>query len=144
MKITKKILACDVGSKTVGIAKTDALQILTTPLPTIRFLENSLKSAVKQLAEIIIKDSYNVIIIGLPKNMDGSEGEAAIRSRKFAQSLLARVPNIEIVFIDERLTSQQANRILLENNYSRQKRKEFSDSVAAQLILESYIQSLKF
>lgn len=144
MQITKKILACDVGSKTVGIAKTDALKILTTPLPTIRFLENSLKSAVKQLAEIIIKDSYNVIIIGLPKNMDGSEGEAAIRSRKFAQSLHARVPNIEIVFIDERLTSQQANRILLENNYSRQKRKEFSDSVAAQLILESYIQSLKF
>lgn len=136
-------IALDIGSKTIGVAKTDALNLLATPLPTIRFEEGQFKYSMKCLIDVIAQQNATTIIIGLPKNMDGTEGDAAKRSRKYGQSLKARLPHLEIVYLDERLTSKIAETQLLTLDKSRSKRKELSDQVAATIIMEDYLQHLK-
>lgn len=136
-------VALDIGSKTIGMAKTDALGMMATPLPTIRFQESQFKYSMKLLVEALIESNATTVIIGLPKNMDGSEGAAAERSRKYGQSLIARLPKLEIVYYDERLTSKIAESQLLSLDKSRSQRKELSDQVAATIIMEDYLTSLK-
>lgn len=136
-------VALDIGSKTIGMAKTDSLGLMATPLPTLRFEEGQFKYSVKLLVEQLLKLKAETVIIGLPKNMDGSEGDAAARSRKYGQSLIARIPTLEIVYLDERLTSKMAEAQLLSLDKSRTQRKELSDQVAATIIMEDYLQHLK-
>lgn len=136
-------VALDIGTKTIGMAKTDALEMLATPLPTIRFQEGQFKLSVKLLATVLHELHAETVIIGLPKNMDGSEGSAAERSRKYGQSIQARMPHLEIVYLDERLTSKIAETQLLALDKSRSKRKELSDQVAATIIMEDYLSHLK-
>lgn len=136
-------VALDIGSKTIGMAKTDALGFMATPLPTIRFQENQFKYSMKLLTETLKQLNASTVIIGLPKNMDGSEGAAAERSKKYGQSIKARLPEVEIVYLDERLTSKIAEAQLLSLDKSRLQRKELSDQVAATIIMEDYLKHLK-
>ena len=133
-----RVLAIDVGTKTIGVAISDKTNTIASPLKVIRFKDLSL--AVKELMNIINSYELGEIVIGLPKNMDNSLGYATERSITFKKELekLTKVPTI---LMDERLTSKEAENILIENDYRRDKRKKEIDAVAAVLILEMYLKS---
>lgn len=131
-----RYLGLDVGTKTVGISISDKTNLIVSPLKTFRFKE--INEAVAEITELINSNEITDIVIGLPKNMDGTEGFAADRSKDFARLLKEKIDK-EIHFVDERLTTVEAENILIERNYSREKRKEVIDGVAAVLILETYL-----
>ena len=133
-----RILALDIGEKRIGVAVSDELGITAQGLPNIEI--TSMKETISKI-EILLRD-YNIseIVIGLPKNMDGSLGFKAEESMKFAE-LLGRRTDKPVVLWDERLTTKMAHQAMLEGNLSRKKRKKKADMIAAQLILQSYLDS---
>lgn len=136
-----RILGIDYGDARVGIAVSDPLGMLANGVGTIKNM-----GAKKLLAELkVIIDRYtpDKIVIGLPKNMDASEGFRADATKKFA-GRLKTVYKGEIVFWDERLSSVGAKRFLNETNTRGQKRKDVLDTVAACIILEGYLNSPQF
>jgi len=131
-----RILGIDPGEKRIGLALSDPLGITAQGLPTIQV--NSPADAVQQISHIAHESAVEKIVIGLPLNMDGSEGEQAERAYCLGSQLeeaLAR----PIIFRDERLTSRQAEQVLLEADMRRKKRKEHLDRLSAQIILQSYL-----
>ena len=137
-----RILGLDYGTKTLGIAVSDLTETISSAVTTLRFDENNPLMIINDLKKII--DEYNVklIVVGLPKNMNNSEGEAVLRTRKFIR-LLKDNFNIDIVEQDERLSSVSANKLLLEADVSRKKRKSNVDTVAATIILQNYLDRRK-
>ncbi len=131
-----KYLAIDLGTKTMGIAISHG--VIATALETYRFNDGDFDSAQKYLISIIKKNQIKVLIIGYPKNMDNSLGARVQMVNSFAKSIQEN-SNIDIKFIDERLTTKIANSILIKGNLSRVKRKNKKDSLAAMLILETYL-----
>lgn len=127
-----RILGIDHGTKRIGLAISDELEMIAEPLP---FVEAD-KPA--QIAAIARERGIGKIVIGLPRNMDGSCGPSAAAAREYAEKL-RRLVDAPIEMWDERLTTSQANRVLIEGNVSRAKRKERVDSMAAQLMLQSYL-----
>lgn len=131
-----RILALDIGEKRIGVAVSDALNVIAQGLETIerRDIEDVLNK-IKSLAE-----THNVakIIVGMPFNMDGSKGKSARLSEQFAALLKSRVP-VSVETIDERLSTSQGERMLLQADLSRKKRKASIDKIAAQLILQTYL-----
>ena len=136
-----RYLGLDLGTKTLGLAITDKANILVHPYSIIRFQKEDYESALNQLKEIIEKEKITDIAIGLPKNMDGSEGFASDRTKNFIKLLEGL--NVNINKVDERLTSVEAHRILHDNNVKEKNFKDKVDSLAAVLILESYLRSIK-
>lgn len=134
-----RILGLDLGTKTLGVAITDRLNILACPYTLIRFNREDYKSAVEQLKQIIEKEKITEVAIGLPKNMDGSEGFAADRTKKFIPMLESL--GVSVCTIDERLTSVESHRILHDNNIKEKNFKDKVDVQSAILILESYLRS---
>lgn len=133
-----RILALDVGEKRIGVAVSDALNITAQGVTTIKRA-----SAIDTVAEIrALMEQYgsSKIIIGMPFNMDGTKGRSAEMVEEFASFLKLKLP-AEIEMIDERLTSSQGERILLDADISRKKRKSAIDKIAAQLILQAYLDS---
>lgn len=133
-----RILAIDHGTKRMGIAISDELKMIAQPLefiPAEPFAE-----FLSRLKEIIGEKQVELIVVGMPRNMDGSYGPAALKVQEFVAVLKAAVP-IPIQTLDERLTSVQANRFLLEGNVCRAKRKEKVDKMAAAILLQSYLDS---
>jgi putative Holliday junction resolvase len=134
-----RILAIDHGSKRMGIAVSDELKMIAQPLeyilaePSDRFLA--------RLNELINDKEVELILIGMPRNMDGSYGPAALKVQDFVEMLKAAVC-VPIKMWDERLTSAQANRLLIQGNVRRDKRKEKVDKMAAAILLQSYLDSL--
>ncbi len=131
-----RFLGLDLGTKTLGVAISDALGLISTPLKVIRF--NDSKETIKPLEEIISYYQVNSIILGLPKNMDGSCGFASERSLKYKE-LLEENFSLPVILVDERLSTMEAENILLNEDLSRKKRKNKIDGVAASIILDTYL-----
>lgn len=134
-----RILGLDYGSKTVGVAMTDALGMTVQPYKTIqRERESKLRQTLSEIAEIVEQYQIEKIVMGLPLNMDDTEGDRAVKTRDFAEKLKLRVA-VPIEFTDERLTTMEAEEILDQSGIPRSEQKKVIDQVAAQLILEQYL-----
>jgi len=132
----ERILGIDVGDKRIGVAVTDPLQITAQGVMTVkRKTRDDDLDAFRQLIE---KYEIKRIVAGLPVNMDGSESAQTRKTVNFCQFIKKRL-DVEIIYMDERLTSSWSEKILIEGNVSRQNRKEYIDMLAAQMILQSYM-----
>lgn len=135
-----RILSLDIGKKRIGIAISDALGLTAQPLETLyRKTESADFQQIKKVAQNM---SVTEIVVGLPLNMDGTVGPQAKDAYDFVEKLKKEL-EIPIKLWDERLTTLEANRILIEADISRKKRKKVDDKLAAQLILQSYLDSTK-
>lgn len=132
----RAIAGLDFGEKTIGVAVSDLMRSVATPLLTIRRVKFSDDAA--QLLKIIEERRIAGLILGLPRNMDGSEGPRAQSTRAFARNL-SRLCPLPIGFWDERLSTVAAERALLEADTSRKRRKEVIDHVAAGYILQGVL-----
>lgn len=135
-----KVLGMDVGSKTVGLATSTSM--IAQPGPTIRFTEWEFEEGIQKLTLFIEEFKPEILVFGYPKNMDGSIGERAEMVDYFIEGVKAYNPNYQdsqIVRIDERRTTKMAKSIMIEAGISRYKQKNAKDSLAAQLILEQYL-----
>ena len=137
-----RILGLDYGSKTVGVAVSDPLGLTAQGLETIwREKENHLRRTLTRLSEIIREYQVTEIVLGYPKNMNNTVGERALKSLEFRQ-MLERRTGLPVVMWDERLTTREAEKILMEGSVRRENRKQHLDSMAAALILQGYLDSL--
>jgi putative holliday junction resolvase len=134
-----RILALDPGTKRIGIAVSDELKMIAQPLEFIA--AEPFANVLARLKELIDNKHVELILVGLPRNMDGSYGPAALRVQDFVAALKGALA-VPIRTWDERLTSAQANRILIQGNVRRDKRKEKVDKMAAAILLQSYLDSL--
>jgi len=134
-----RILAIDHGSKRIGIAVSDELKMIAQPLEFI--LAAPFPAFLARLNELINEKEVELIIIGMPRNMDGSYGPAAQKVEEFVEALKDLV-SMPVKLWDERLTSAQANRVLIQGNVRRDKRKEKVDAMAAAILLQSYLDGL--
>lgn len=132
----ERILGFDIGDKTIGVAVSDPLQLTAQGLTTIR-RESKLKDfeAINKLI-----DQYDVqkVVVGMPKNMNGSIGPQGEKVKKVADKIKNKF-KVEIIYIDERLTTVAAERLLIEGDVRRENRKKVIDKVAATYILQSYL-----
>ncbi len=131
------ILGIDFGLKRIGIAHAGDGASIAFPGPVVTGTE---EEAVAKVAAEAASLGATTIVVGLPKNMDGSESEMGERANEFADKL-REATGAEVVMWDERLTSRQADRAMLSGDLSRKKRKKRIDSLAAQIILQSYLDS---
>ncbi len=131
-----RYLGLDLGTKTLGVAITDALGLIANPLKTIKF--DSYDDLLPELMRIIEESDVKEIALGLPKNMDNSLGFASERSLAFKDYLESHL-DVPIVLVDERLSTVEAERYLLSTDMSRKKRKNHIDAVAASVILNTYM-----
>ena len=131
-----RIMALDVGTKRIGVALSDPLGITAQGLET--FHRTELNADIDGLWKLIHEHEVEKLVVGLPKNMDGSIGFKAEEIREFVEQLTAR-ESIEVIWVDERLTTVSAERALLEADVSRAKRKQVIDKMAATIILQSYL-----
>lgn len=136
-----RILGLDLGSKTVGMAVSDFLGIIANPIGTLRIEENNLDQALELVKEEVKKQGAEKIVLGLPKNMNGSIGFQAEYCLKFKEMLETEL-KLPVIMIDERMTSTMANNIMLKADMSRNKRKQNVDKLAATIILQSYLDSM--
>lgn len=138
-----RYLGLDVGSKTVGVAVSDQLGWTAQPITTLKIDEVNQVFALEQLEKIIQEYQIGTAVIGLPKNMNNTIGERVAAVKNYGQLLKDRF-NIKIEYIDERLSTTQAQRMLTqEANVSRNKRKQVIDKMAATIILQSYLDGRK-
>lgn len=135
----ERILGLDVGDKTVGVAVSDLLGLTAQGVTTIRRESN--KKDFQAMEELIKEYEAKKIVVGLPKNMNGSLGPQSEKAMKFAEKLKNKF-NVEIIYIDERLTTKSAERALIQGNMRRENRKKVIDKVAAIFILQSYLDGL--
>ncbi len=128
------VLGIDFGRSRIGVAISDELRLLAHPLETIP----AGKNAAKRIAEIVRERKIDHVVVGLPRNMDGTFGAAASEAQKFVQELRALVPR-EITTWDERLTTVAAHRALREAGKKTRATRGYVDQVAAQMILQGYL-----
>ncbi len=137
-----RYLGLDLGSKTLGIAISDITKTIASTLKTLYFKDENYESLIEPLKEIILDNDIEKIVLGLPKNMDNSLGMRANITLEF-KKMLENAFDMEVVMEDERLTSVISNNILIEADMSRKKRKKKVDGIAAQIILQSYLDKMK-
>jgi putative Holliday junction resolvase len=136
----KRVLGLDLGSKTIGLAISDSKLIVSSPLITIR--RKKFTSDAEILINFINERMVGGLVLGLPKNMDGSEGPRAQSTRQFAQNLIEKI-DIPIVFWDERLSTAEVERVLInEIDMSRKRREQVIDKMAAGVILQGFLDYL--
>ncbi len=133
-----RILGLDLGTKTLGVAISDTSETIASTLNTFRFSENKPEECLKDLKKIIEEYNVNLIVIGLPKNMNNTLGAAVKRTRDFS-FVLEKEFSVPVVEQDERLSSVSANNILIKADLSRKKRKTKVDGLAATIILQNYL-----
>lgn len=133
------VLGLDLGTKTLGIAISKT-NIISNPYKTIRYQD--INSLINEVLKIINQEKVDKIILGLPKNMNNTTGDAAKRSMEFKEKL-GKLVDIPIILVDERLSTIEAENILLTNDMSRKKRKNVIDSAAAMIILDTYLRMEK-
>lgn len=133
-----RYLGLDLGTKTLGVAISDKTNTLASVLTVIHFNSNDFETAANLLMDIINNYEISKIVLGLPKNMNNSCGFATKRSLDF-KSILETKTDIPIYLLDERLSTIEAENILLSADMSRKKRKKVIDGVAAQIILETFM-----
>jgi len=139
-----RVMGLDFGSKTVGVAVSDPMLLTAQSLEIIRRKsENKLRQTLARIEELIVEYEVDQIVIGLPKNMNDTEGERAEKSREFADMVFRRT-GIEPVMWDERLTTVSADKVMMESGIRREHRKEYVDAIAASFILQGYLDYLRF
>jgi putative holliday junction resolvase len=131
-----RIFGLDVGTRTVGVAISDALGMTAQPLTTLR--RTGLRADLAELRRLAETHEVRQAVVGLPLNMDGTEGPSAATARAFGEAL-ARALDIPVEYQDERLSTVAAQRALLEADVSRARRREVVDQVAAALILQTWL-----
>jgi len=136
-----RCLGIDVGKKRIGVAVSDPLGITAQPLEMVA--RDGQGSEWKRFPEIFKEYSPETAVIGLPVNMDGTEGEQADAVRLFAKTFSRKFPDIRIVFQDERLTTAASERLLIEAGMRRSKRRTKRDIIAATLILQTWLDKHK-
>ena len=132
----QRVLGVDYGDVRTGLAISDVNRFLANGIGTIK--EGGMRATAKKVAEVAAERDAGIIVIGLPKNMDGSEGPRAELCRSFAKFVEERT-GLKVVMWDERRTTVEAHNILSQHNYHGKKRKDTVDAVAASLILEGYL-----
>ena len=133
-----KKMGLDVGSKTIGIAVSDAFGWTAQGITTLYWDENDFQTVRDQLADLIKEHNITEVVVGLPKNMNGSIGERGEASQRIAKYIEEQF-GVKVFLWDERLTTMAAERVLLEADVSRKKRKKVIDKMAAMMILQGYL-----
>ena len=134
-----RILSLDHGTVRIGVAVSDEMKIIATPLefiPTEPF-----DKAVARLQQLVREKEVELILIGMPRNMDGTYGPATEKVKEFIAALQPHITT-PIKTWDERLTSAQANRVMIQSNVRRDQRKQHVDAMAAAILLQSYLDSM--
>lgn len=134
-----RIMGLDMGTKTIGIAISDALLLTAQGVEVIR--RTSEKADIARIDALITEYEVHALVLGWPRHMNGSVGERAIAAEAFAELLRDAFPDCEVLLWDERLSTVAANRSLLEADVSRKKRKQVIDKMAAVYILQGYLDS---
>lgn len=134
-----RILSLDHGTKRIGVAVSDEMKVIASPLEYIP--AEPFADFLVRLKEIIREKEVELLLIGMPRNMDGSYGPAALKVREFVAVVKDAIA-IPIKTLDERLTTVQAQKFLIQGNVRRDKRKEKVDKTAAAILLQSYLDSL--
>lgn len=137
-----RYLGLDLGTRTLGIAISDKTGLIASTLKTIRFQEGKEDTLLEEIKKIVLEESIDGIVLGLPRNMNysiGERGESTILFQKKLENYL----NMNVELQDERLSTVEATNYLLEADLSRKKRKKHVDSVAATIILQTYLDKKK-
>lgn len=137
-----RYMGLDLGTKTLGIALSDRSSIIASSYGTIRFENEDYDSLLPKVKEIVDNENVDIIVLGLPLNMNNSMGERANKTIVFKEKL-SNYLNKEVFLQDERLSSVEANNYLIEADMSRKKRKMKVDSIAATIILETFMERRK-
>jgi putative Holliday junction resolvase len=135
----KKALGIDLGAARVGLALSDDLGMMAHPLETVQ-VKGAGDMAV-YVAKVIVREKVKVVVIGLPRNMDGSHGPAAVKTKEFGEKLRKKAPDCEVRYWDERMTSMAAQKALHEMGRNVKTSRQVIDQVAAQMILQGYLDS---
>ena len=136
----KRLMGLDLGSKTIGVATSDRTRTIATPIETIE--RKKFTADAGRLTAIAAAENIGVIVLGLPVNMDGSEGPRCQSTRAFARNF-ARLSPVPIVYWDERLSTAAVERMLIQADASRAKRDQVIDKLAAAWILQAALDSLR-
>ena len=136
-----RIMSLDVGSRTIGIACSDALLMTAQGIETIR--RTSLEKDFNRLQELIAEYDVHELVVGMPKNMNGTKGERAEKTEEFVEKM-KEVIDLPVTYWDERLSTVMAERQLIAADVSRKKRKSVIDKMAAVVILQGYLDRLQF
>ncbi len=138
-----RIMGLDYGSKTVGIAVSDTLLITAQSVEIVRReSENKLRKTLARIEQLIKEYEVDKLVLGLPKNMDNSEGIRVEKTKEF-KDMLERRTGLEVILWDERLTTVAADRAMMEAGIRREDRKNYVDKIAATFILQGYLDSIK-
>lgn len=136
----RRLMGLDLGSKTIGVATSDRTRMIATPIETIS--RKKFTADAERLLAIIAAENIGLIVLGLPVNMDGTEGPRCQSTRAFARNF-AKLSAIPVVFWDERLSTAAVERMLIQADASRAKRAEVIDKLAAAWILQAALDSLR-
>ncbi|MBQ1182361.1 MAG: Holliday junction resolvase RuvX [Phascolarctobacterium sp.] len=134
-----RAMSLDVGTKTIGIATSDLLWMIANGVETIR--RTSVERDFARIGELIKEHEVSTLVVGYPKNMNGSIGERAQICEAFAEELRTRFPQAKVVLWDERLSTVAAEKVLVDADMRRNKRKKIIDMMAAVVILQNYLDS---
>lgn len=136
-----RLLGLDLGTKTIGLAVSDSLLMVSSPLETLR--RTKFTADAEALLELIAERQVGGLVLGLPRNMDGSEGPRAQSTRAFASNMAGKT-DLPITFWDERLTTAEAERVLIDQaDMNRKRRGEVIDKMAASIILQNLLDFLR-
>jgi putative Holliday junction resolvase len=135
-EIPARALGIDLGEARIGLALSDMLGMMAHPCETLNAREGD---PIKRILEVIKKEKVSVIVLGLPRNMDGTDGPAAAKSRAFAEKLRARAKGCEVRLLDERLTTVAAQKALHASGRNVKNSRSIIDQVAAQMLLQTYL-----
>jgi putative Holliday junction resolvase len=139
-----RVMGLDLGTKTVGVAISDALQLTAQGIETItRNKENQLRQTLARIEQLILEYEVTEIVLGLPKHMNNDMGDRAEFSLEFKDKLERRT-GLPVALWDERLTTVSADRVMMESGVRREDRKQFVDKIAATIILQGYLDRKKF
>ena len=136
-----RIMSLDLGTKTIGVAVSDATAMIARGVETIR--RKGIENDFIRLGEIIALEEVETIVVGYPKNMNGSIGERAQISEAFVEEIKTRYPTLKVVLWDERLSTVAAEKVLISADMRREKRKKIIDMMAAVVSLQNYLDSLR-
>jgi putative Holliday junction resolvase len=135
--VTGRALGIDPGAVRIGLALSDLLGLTAQPVDHLERIGS--RRDLNNIAEFCRENEVHTVVIGLPLTLAGEEGEAAVASREMAEGLSRRLPRVRIELWDERMTTVQAERVMIEADVKRKRRRQKIDSLAASLILQSWL-----
>ena len=133
-----RYLGLDLGTRTLGISISDETKTIATGFTTLRFNDSDYESTYDSLKKIVVDNKIQKVVLGLPKNMNNTLGDRALTTMEYKKNI-EKILNIEVVLQDERLSTVAAHNYLIEADMSRKKRKKVVDKMAANIILQTYL-----